>query len=154
MARNFSSQLAGQIGESLVVSELGRRGIIATTFAGNVPDIDILAYRDGVTLHIQVKAWREGDVSFNALRFIQIEFEGNTQTVTGIDDALDPNLTYVFVKIGEKPSLDRYFILRQSQLQSLVHNSYSAWLADKGGIRPRNPTTTHTAVRLIDLLPF
>jgi len=43
LARNFSTQLAGQIGESLVVAELGRRGIVATAFAGNVPDIDLLA---------------------------------------------------------------------------------------------------------------
>jgi hypothetical protein len=42
MARSFKTQLAGQIGESLVVAELGRRGIVATTFAGNVPDIDLL----------------------------------------------------------------------------------------------------------------
>lgn len=37
--RSFNNQLAGQIGESLVVAELGRRGIVATAFAGNVPDI-------------------------------------------------------------------------------------------------------------------
>jgi hypothetical protein len=42
MARSFKTQLAGQIGESLVVAELGRRGIVATAFAGNVPDIDLL----------------------------------------------------------------------------------------------------------------
>lgn len=47
MPRNFNTQLAGQVGESLVVAELGRRGIVATALAGNVPDIDILAYRDG-----------------------------------------------------------------------------------------------------------
>ncbi|NYS25816.1 hypothetical protein HUK65_12515 [Rhodobacteraceae bacterium 2376] len=45
MARNFKTQLAGQIGESLVVAELGRCGIVANTLAGNVPDIDLLAYR-------------------------------------------------------------------------------------------------------------
>lgn len=47
MERNFNTQLAGQIGESLVVAELGRRGIVATAFAGNVPDIDLLAYGYG-----------------------------------------------------------------------------------------------------------
>ena len=39
--KNYSTQLAGQIGESLVVAELGKRGVIATAFSGNVPDIDI-----------------------------------------------------------------------------------------------------------------
>ena len=32
-ARNFSNQLSGQIGEALVVAELGRMGIVATAFA-------------------------------------------------------------------------------------------------------------------------
>ena len=48
MARDFSAQLAGQIGEALVVAELGRRDIIATASSGNVPDIDILAYKNGI----------------------------------------------------------------------------------------------------------
>ena len=39
----------------MVVAELGRRGIVATAFAGNVPDIDIVAYADGATTHLQVK---------------------------------------------------------------------------------------------------
>jgi len=39
-AKNYSTRLAGQIGENLMVAELGRRGIIATALAGNVPDID------------------------------------------------------------------------------------------------------------------
>ena len=35
--------LTKQIGEYLVAAELGRQGLIATTFTGNVPDFDILA---------------------------------------------------------------------------------------------------------------
>ncbi len=44
MGKNFNSKLSGQIGESLVVAELGRREIIATAFAGNIPEVDILAF--------------------------------------------------------------------------------------------------------------
>ena len=65
-ARNFSNQLSGQIGEALVVAELGRLGIVATAFAGNVPDIDILAYKEGKSTAVQVKAWKTGSVSFDA----------------------------------------------------------------------------------------
>ena len=32
MKRNFNTKLSGQIGENLVVAELGRRNIIATAF--------------------------------------------------------------------------------------------------------------------------
>jgi len=63
MQNRFSTKLSGQIGESLCVAELGRRGIIATTFTGNVPDIDVLAYRGGISVPIQVKAQRRGSIS-------------------------------------------------------------------------------------------
>jgi len=43
MPIGYNNQLARQIGESLVCAELGRRGIIATAFSGNVPAFDILA---------------------------------------------------------------------------------------------------------------
>ena len=35
MKKNFSNQLTRQISENLVVAELGRREIVATTFSGN-----------------------------------------------------------------------------------------------------------------------
>ena len=56
MVKNFNTQLSGQIGEHLVTAELGRLGIIAAPFAGNVPDIDVLAYANGKSVPIQVKA--------------------------------------------------------------------------------------------------
>lgn len=148
MARNFKTQLAGQIGESVVVAELGRRGIIATAFAGNVPDIDVVGYKDGKTIHLQVKTWRSGEVSFDAKRFIEISLEGNKQTIHGLDETLDGELVYVFVRIGEAASNDRFFILLQKDLQKLIFDGYTAWLAKHNGVRPRNPNTTHTAVSL------
>ena len=56
MVKDFNSKLSCQIGDSLVVAELGRRGIIKTAFAGNVPEIDILAFRDKRSTPVQVKA--------------------------------------------------------------------------------------------------
>ena len=46
MATGRENQLTKQIEESLVVSELGRHGFIATSFTGNVPNIDILAMEE------------------------------------------------------------------------------------------------------------
>jgi hypothetical protein len=43
MSTGRLNKLAGQIGEYLVCAELGRRGLIATPFAGNVPTFDVLA---------------------------------------------------------------------------------------------------------------
>ena len=50
MKKNFSNQLTRQISENLVVAELGRREIVATTFSGNVPDIDVLAYKNRTSI--------------------------------------------------------------------------------------------------------
>lgn len=36
--RGLRNKLAGQVGEYLVCAEFGRRGLIATSFTGNVPD--------------------------------------------------------------------------------------------------------------------
>ena len=43
MATGRSTKLVGQAGECLVAAELSRRGLIATTFTGNVPHYDIIA---------------------------------------------------------------------------------------------------------------
>lgn len=154
MARSFSTQLAGQIGESLVVAELGRRAIVATAFAGNVPDIDLLAYKNGRTLHLQVKAWRAGAVSFNATRFLNIRREENVQIVEGLVAGLDADLVYVFVKIGEVAGQDRFFVLRQGDLAEIIRVGYEGFLTKHNGVRPRNADTTHVAVSEADLAQF
>lgn len=154
MTRNFSTQLAGQIGESLVVAELGRRGIVATSFAGNVPDIDLLAYRDGKTLHLQVKAWRTGSVSFDARRFLSISRQESIQLVEGIVSGLDLTLIFVFVKIGRQAGQDKFYVLKQGDLAEIVRAGYSGFLGKHGGIRPRNADTTHNAVTEADLAEY
>ena len=154
MARSFKAQLAGQIGEALVVAELGRRGIVATAFAGNVPDIDLLAYKGGRTAALQVKAWRNGSVSFDATRYIQISIDDEIQTVTGIDEDLDPDLIFIFVLIGDTAGKDRFFLLPQRSLQLLIEQAYTQFLNKHRGKRPRNALTTHNAVMLEQLIPF
>lgn len=150
MPRNFSTQLAGQIGESLVVAELGRRGIVATAFAGNVPDIDLLAYKDGSSIALQVKSVRSGSIHFDAKRLLLIDFEGDRQFVRGIDPEIDGDLIYVFVFLGVVAGADRFFILDQCRLQQIVHCNHSAWLTKHGGVRPKNPQSTHVAVKMAD----
>lgn len=46
MASGRSNKIVGQTGEYLVAAELGRRGLIATAFTGNVPHYDIIASDD------------------------------------------------------------------------------------------------------------
>ena len=151
--RNFSNQLSGQMGEALVVAELGRLGVIATAFSGNVPDIDILAYKDARTTAIQVKAWKSGSVSFDARRFLEIEIADNKQTVIGVHKGLQRLPIYVFVKLGESRSMDEFYVLDQQTLARLISDGYQSFLDLHGGVRPKNPLTTHNSVTISQLLP-
>lgn len=154
MQKNYRTQLAGQIGESLVVAELGRHGIVATAFAGNVPEIDLLAYRQGKTIALQVKAWRGGSVSFDAKNYLEIEITDKVQNVVGLHKFSDSNLIYVFVKIGEKLGEDKFYILSKRSLADIILKNYVGFLVKHNGKRPRNFMTTHCAVNESDLLPF
>jgi hypothetical protein len=108
--KDFSKRLAGQIGEHLVVAELGRREIIATPFAGNVPDIDILAYANGRAVPLQVKAMRQANGTVDAAKYLSIRFEAEQQIIDGLT-TVDRSLIFVLVRIGTSRSLDRFFIL-------------------------------------------
>jgi hypothetical protein len=154
MEKNYTTQLAGQIGESLVVAELGRRGIVATAFAGNVPEIDLVAYKKGLTISLQVKAWRGGSVSFDAKNYLQIEFKDKFQNVIGLHKFNDDTLIYVFVKIGKEIGSDKFFIISKQKLANKILENYKSFLSKHNGLRPRNYLTTHCAVSEIDLLPF
>ena len=57
--KNYSTVLLGALGENLVVSELARRGVVSTTFSGNVPDIDILAFKNNVS--IRTRTYKDPD---------------------------------------------------------------------------------------------
>lgn len=151
MARSFKTQLAGQIGEHLVVAELGRLGIVATPFSGNVPDIDLLAYKDGKSLPLQIKANRKGSISVDARRYLNIAFNGDVQTVVGKSKDVDRNLIFILVSIGNQLGEDRFFIYKQGFLQDLIYDRYKAFLSKHGGIRPKNPKSTHSAYSKSDL---
>jgi hypothetical protein len=151
MARSFKTQLSGQIGEHLVVAELGRLGIIATPFSGNVPDIDVLAYRDGKSVPLQVKAQKSGHVSVDAKKYLKISFNGDVQSVVGKSKDIDRNLIFVLVKIGEKSSEDKFYIFRQGVVQDIIYNNHKSFLEKHNGVRPKNPKSTHVAYGEEDL---
>lgn len=148
MPKNFKNKLTGQIGESLVISELGRKGIVATSFAGNVPDIDILAYRDGKSLPIQVKAFTGVSIHFDAKTFLEIEMDGDVQKVTKAKDRNTKDLIYIFVQVGQNYGQDKFFILREYELTNYICKNHSEYLKSKNGVRPKNPKSTHTSVEL------
>ena len=151
MPKNFSTQLSGQIGESLVVSELGRRGIVATAFAGNVPDIDLLAYKNGVSTAIQVKAQKTGSISVNAEHFLTLKFNGDVQSVVGISQEIDRSLVFVIVFVGNKCGEDEFYVCEQGYIQDIICKNHSSFLKKHNGIRPRQPKSTHCSYYKSDI---
>jgi len=140
MATGRSTQLARQIGEHFVASELGRRDIIATPFAGNVPHFDLLAStQDGRAFPVQVKAINGPSWQFNAASFLNIKIEDDFQTVLGPREDLDRTIICVLVLLKE-PGTDVVYTLLLSELQDLFLMHY------KGGKRPKNPQSTHCAL--------
>ncbi len=140
MATGSSTQLTRQIGEHLVAAKLGRLGLFATPFAGNVPEFDLVVANDsGQTSLVQVKAINGPSWQFNASTFLNIEMVGNEQMVKKKKKLSNPNLICVFVLLRENES-DEFYIFKLKDLQAEIAKTY------KGGVRPKNPLSFHCAV--------
>ena len=156
MASGRNNKLVGQTGEYLVAAELSRRGLIATTFTGNVPHYDIIV-SDEIGRHasVQVKAGRLGSWQFgNISLFCEIVFENKRQIITTVKAAPVQRLIFVFAKIGDEPSQDRFYVLTWSELQELVISKYADLLLRNNGTRPRKWDSLHVAVKEKVLFPY
>ncbi len=152
--KSYQSQLSGQIGESLVVAELGRREIVATSFSGNVPEIDLLAWRNGRSIGLQVKSLKKGTFGVDARNYIEIEQCGDLQKLGSVLTDMKEDLIYVFVFISENYGSDEFYLISQRELATIIHRSYSEYLTRHRGVRPRNSKATHSSILKKDLEPF
>ena len=152
MATGQQNKLAGQIGEFLVCAELGRLGVIATPFAGNVPNFDLLAANEnGGTVALQVKASRGHSWSTQADLWLQLRLEGNKQINDGLFNISNSPLIYIFVTIASSAGQDRYFILTKGELQKIHVQNYQAYMEPRGWIRPKNPASFDCRCTIDDL---
>jgi len=151
MSSGSRNQLTRQIGEHLVAAELGRMGILATPFAGNVPDFDLIAVSaSGRGNPVQVKAIRGGSWQFNADKFLKIEQDGDVQRVVGLQPLANPNMFCVFVLLRSSASeVDRFFVFRWREIQRLCAADYGTEVR-----RPRNPESRHYAIWPASLARF
>ena len=156
MSTGRSMQLTRMTGEYLACAELCRRGFLATTFTGNVPEFDILAAtRDFRSLFVEVKANASGDWMLDAEKFLDIEYNPKTrvQTIKGKLNLKDSKVIYVFVKVVGQGK-DKFHILPVQDLQEIIFQDYSAYLKKHNGVRPKNPETMNTAILLKQLAGY
>jgi len=155
MATGRSNKLVGQTGEYLVAAELSRRGLIATTFTGNVPDYDIIASdATGRHVSVQVKAsrgrsWQFGDIT----RYCDIKFNGHRQVVGKAQPCPVRRLVVVFVTLGGERD-DRFYILTWQRLRDLLVRHHVAYLRKHGGTRPKQWKSLHSGIVEQSLLPY
>ena len=146
MSQGRSNKLVGQTGEYLVAAELSRRGLIATTFTGNVPHYDIVASNDtGQHVSVQVKASRSGSWQFNISNFCEITFSGNQQIVGAAKTCPINRLVITFVKLDGDGN-DRFYLLDWQQLRDILIKHHKTYLEKHNGVRPKNPKSLHCAI--------
>ena len=155
MATGRSNKLVGQTGEYLVAAELSRRGLIATTFTGNVPHYDIIASDEtGRHVSVQVKAARGGSWQFGDItHYCDIKFKGQRQLVGKPRPYPVRRLVVVFVTLGKERD-DRFYILTWQRLRDLLVRHHVAYLRKHGGIRPKQWKSMHSAIVEKSLLPY
>jgi hypothetical protein len=144
MASGRNNKLVGQIGEFLACAELGKRGLIATPFSGNVPHFDILIADENMqTLPIQVKASMSPSWPTQSTEWMDLSFDhtDQVQIYHGPKAISHPDLIYVNVFI-QQDAKDRFFIFTKQQLQRAVIRDFSAWMIKNNWKRPKNWLST------------
>ena len=156
MATGRNMQLTKMVGEYLVCAELCRRGLLATTFTGNVPEFDILATDKGLqTIPIQVKANAKGNWMLRADSFLNIDYNKETkiQTIVGKKDFENSKLIYILVKLVDHGK-DEFYVLQLQDLQRIIFKHHSEYLQKHEGRRPKNPESMHAAISSKHLLDY
>lgn len=158
MATGRSNKITQQIGELLVSAELGKQGLIATPFAGNVPEFDIIVADEHCrALPIQVKASNSDSWKSTATKWMKINYNEKTkqQEYLGPLEIDNPELIYVFVRISQdKKECDRYFILKKKDYQNICIKCYSSWMNTKDWKRPRSPESYDCRPGIHELAKF
>ena len=143
MSKGRNNKLVGQVGEYLVCAELGKRGYIATSFTGNVPEFDLIVANEKLkTIPIQVKTTTSNSWPTQASNWINIEIDDHNkkQIDKGDRKISNPELIYVCVALADTKSgsKDRVFILKKKEIQKICARNYREWMDSKGWKRPKN----------------
>ena len=121
MATGRQVQLTKQVGEYLVAAELSRRGLLTATFAGNVPDYDIVATGGrGQTALVQVKAIAGPSWQFDIRTFTDVRYKAGAQTMAQPTTPSAGDLICVLVRL-QPDGANRFWVLRWPELQRVTH---------------------------------
>jgi hypothetical protein len=130
-------QQVARAGEHFVAAELHRRGAYAVPFAGNMPEIDILAsdVSQSRTVAIQVKTKRSG------------AWQTTLREWTSRVPEVAETRFWVFVDLHGSEAQPDYFIVPEKWIQDDIQRAHGEYLKRHGGQRARTPTSKHHAIR-------
>lgn len=125
----------GRAGEHFVAGEILRHGGNAVTFAGNMPDVDVLASdaAQDRTVWIQVKTKRGGRV-------------WQTRTTRGMPREREQAPTRFWVLVDLAVEDPEYYVVPEWWMQNDIHAAHQEYLEAAGGQRAKNPASTHHAI--------
>lgn len=148
-AEGLSKHNTGQTGEALVAAEFARRGYTVALPTGNARDIDILAYRNGRRVAVQVKAISKGALQVNMSKFLKVVYEDETgkQIVEGRRSDLDLDICFVIVFLGDRLGKDRFYCGTLGDFVDALEAHHVGYLEKNGGMRPgKNKKSLHAAM--------
>lgn len=134
MSRGARNQMTARAGECYVAAELNKRGAYAVTFAGNMPEIDVLASDEARqrTVKIQVKSKRSGTWHSSIDKFL--------------DGEEDKDAFWIFVDIGQPGEPPEFWIVPWNWLLKKQRDVIKSYFKVHGGSRPKNPESKHHGI--------
>jgi hypothetical protein len=151
-------KLTGAVGEFLVAAKLCRKGLLATPFAGNVPHYDIIASgQSGGHVAVQVKAINGSTWQFDIRKFLDVQMgeDGKHQVVGRLQPEPFPGLMCVLVVLKKSETeRDRFFVLKWKELRNTLARAYKKYLFKHKFVRPRAPSSFHTALAISEVERF
>ena len=132
---NPTPHQVGRAGEHFVAGEILRRGGHASTFAGNMPDIDVLAAdkNQDRTIWIQVKTKRGGRTWQTSI------IKGSPR-----EREHDPDRFWILVDLAK--TSPEYYVVPEWWMQNDIYEAHRDYLQQHGGQRARTQESTHHAI--------
>jgi hypothetical protein len=134
--RKPNPQQVARAGEHYVAAEIHRRGGYASTFAGNMPDIDILACDSERTRVVLVQVKTKGAKSKRWQSSID---RGHARSP-------EPESLRFWALVDLRSSPPDVYVIPEWWIENDIYESHRAYLAKRGGRRARNPDSKHHAI--------
>lgn len=134
-------------------AELGRRDILATPFAGNVPGFDVIATGERQkTVPIQVKTSNRTAWVMRLDPWLHITFDKRRKrhVLHGKRRLQNPDLIFVFVRLDKKQG-DCFYIVTPWRVREIIFKNYKRVMEPRDYRRPQTPESMHWVIHERDL---